>query len=232
MRDKLEGKEYVEELMHTLAHELKSPIAAIQGSAELLREDMPAERARALPRQYTEPEHAPEAADRQAAGAGAGGKAAAPSRRRSGQPARTGGSRSHDDCGAASLPRAALTLEIGRTTSHCPATRCCCARRSATFSTTRSISRRRRHRRPDRDRARDDCIVISVRDHGPACPDYAQERLFERFYSLPRPDGAKSTGLGLPFVREGGRLAPRARQRGQCAGRRRTARLLRIAELV
>jgi two-component system sensor histidine kinase CreC len=31
----------VEQLMHTLAHELKSPIAAIQASAELLQEDMP-----------------------------------------------------------------------------------------------------------------------------------------------------------------------------------------------
>jgi two-component system sensor histidine kinase CreC len=33
-------------------------------------------------------------------------------------------------------------------------------------------------------------------------PGYALERAFERFYSLPRPDGGKSTGLGLPFVRE------------------------------
>ena len=41
MRTRLEGKEYVEELMHTLAHELKSPIAAIQSSAELMQEDMP-----------------------------------------------------------------------------------------------------------------------------------------------------------------------------------------------
>ncbi|MBC7686510.1 MAG: two-component system sensor histidine kinase CreC, partial [Bdellovibrionales bacterium] len=46
MRNKLEGKEYVEELMHTMAHELKSPIAAIQGSAELMQEDMPAEQRR------------------------------------------------------------------------------------------------------------------------------------------------------------------------------------------
>ncbi|MBV8633729.1 MAG: two-component system sensor histidine kinase CreC, partial [Burkholderiaceae bacterium] len=40
MRNKLEGKEYVEELMHTLAHELKSPIAAIRSTAELLCEPM------------------------------------------------------------------------------------------------------------------------------------------------------------------------------------------------
>ena len=39
-------------------------------------------------------------------------------------------------------------------------------------------------------------------DQGTGIPEYARERLFERFYSLPRPDGAKSTGLGLPFVRE------------------------------
>jgi len=26
--------------------------------------------------------------------------------------------------------------------------------------------------------------------------------VFERFYSLPRPDGARSSGLGLSFVRE------------------------------
>ena len=39
-------------------------------------------------------------------------------------------------------------------------------------------------------------------DAGAGIPAYAEGRLFERFYSLPRPDGAKSTGLGLPFVRE------------------------------
>ncbi|UUZ51122.1 hypothetical protein LP420_17230 [Massilia sp. B-10] len=30
----------MEELMQTMAHELKSPIAAIQGSAELMQEEM------------------------------------------------------------------------------------------------------------------------------------------------------------------------------------------------
>jgi len=34
-------------------------------------------------------------------------------------------------------------------------------------------------------------------------PDYAIERVFERFYSLPRPDSQrKSTGLGLSLVQE------------------------------
>ncbi len=46
-------------------------------------------------------------------------------------------------------------------------------------------------------------IRITVRDHGAGIPDYALDRVFEKFYSLPRPDsGRKSTGLGLAFVRE------------------------------
>jgi len=46
-------------------------------------------------------------------------------------------------------------------------------------------------------------LNVSIRDRGPGIADYARERLFERFFSLPRPDGsAKSTGLGLALVRE------------------------------
>jgi two-component system sensor histidine kinase CreC len=46
-----------------------------------------------------------------------------------------------------------------------------------------------------------------VTDGGPGIPGYALERVFERFYSLPRPDtGRKSSGLGLSIVREIARL--------------------------
>ncbi|MGZ4977575.1 MAG: two-component system sensor histidine kinase CreC [Methylobacter sp.] len=45
--------------------------------------------------------------------------------------------------------------------------------------------------------------VIRVRDQGPGIPDYAKDKLFERFYSLPRPDSQmRSSGLGLNFVKE------------------------------
>lgn len=44
---------------------------------------------------------------------------------------------------------------------------------------------------------------ITVTDNGPGIPDYAKEKIFDRFFSLPRPDSQKrSTGLGLSFVRE------------------------------
>jgi two-component system sensor histidine kinase CreC len=46
-------------------------------------------------------------------------------------------------------------------------------------------------------------VTLTISDAGPGIPEYARERIFERFYSLPRPrSGRKSTGLGLNFVRE------------------------------
>lgn len=46
-------------------------------------------------------------------------------------------------------------------------------------------------------------IKMAIEDEGPGVPDYALERVTERFYSLPRPGSdRKSTGLGLSFVSE------------------------------
>ncbi|HVT73493.1 MAG TPA: ATP-binding protein, partial [Lacunisphaera sp.] len=46
-------------------------------------------------------------------------------------------------------------------------------------------------------------VTITVDDSGPGVPDFALPRIFERFYSLPRPGGTrKSTGLGLALARE------------------------------
>jgi two-component system sensor histidine kinase CreC len=52
-----------------------------------------------------------------------------------------------------------------------------------------------------------DAVELRVRDHGPGVPDFMLPRLGERFLSTPRPDdGAeperKGTGLGLAIVRE------------------------------
>ncbi len=41
MRERLEGKHYIESTVRALTHELKSPLAAIRASGELLREDLP-----------------------------------------------------------------------------------------------------------------------------------------------------------------------------------------------
>jgi two-component system sensor histidine kinase CreC len=63
--------------------------------------------------------------------------------------------------------------------------------------------------------------VWRVRDHGPGVPDYALDRVFERFYSLPGPRRpGKSSGLGLCLVREvmtlhGGRVTVANVREGQ-----------------
>jgi two-component system sensor histidine kinase CreC len=50
-------------------------------------------------------------------------------------------------------------------------------------------------------------VRVGVQDCGPGVPDYALAKIFDRFYSLPRPDtGRKSSGLGLSIVREIARL--------------------------
>jgi two-component system sensor histidine kinase CreC len=202
MRDKLEGKEYVEEVMQTLAHELKSPIAAIQGSAELLREDMPGRERQRFLGNILSQNAAPEAADRQAAGAGAGREAAAAGRARTDRARRTGGPGRGRQC-AARLAARGLSLDSWTWTMLALLGDALLLRQAlgnlvdnaADFAPPGSASA---SARGSRGRAR----LISVCDRGPGIPEFAQERLFDRFYSLPRPDGARSTGLGLPFVRE------------------------------
>jgi two-component system sensor histidine kinase CreC len=48
-----------------------------------------------------------------------------------------------------------------------------------------------------------DQAVVRIADAGPGIPEFARERVFEKFFSLERPGtGKKSTGLGLNFVKE------------------------------
>jgi two-component system sensor histidine kinase CreC len=46
-------------------------------------------------------------------------------------------------------------------------------------------------------------VIFVIEDRGTGVPEYALPRIFERFYSLPRPStNRKSTGIGLALVRE------------------------------
>lgn len=200
MREKLEGKEYVEQLMHTMAHELKSPIAAIQGSAELMQEEMPAaERQHFLNNILNQNARQKQLIDKLldlirvekqqklSAPEPVGLPALCAQVAADFQP-KLAARALHlelavDDVevkGDALLLRQALGNLLDNAIDFSPhgATIWFQARRDG------------------------DAVVISVRDGGQGIPSFARERLFERFYSLPRADGAKSTGLGLPFVRE------------------------------
>jgi len=226
MRAKLEGKDYVETLMHTLTHELKSPIAAIQAAAELLEEDMPP----AQRRQFLSTIQAQNARQRdlidkllalvrvekqqriddavpldvagllQDVAGDFQARLAARQLR-----LETSADPSLALRGDALLLRQALGNLLDNATGFAPQ------------GSTVHLAARRSH----------GDVEISVLDAGPGIPAYAQARLFERFYSLPRPDGARSTGLGLPFVREVASLHGGSAQvvNGEGGGCRATLRL-------
>ena len=69
-------------------------------------------------------------------------------------------------------------------------------------------------------------VTLTVTDDGPGVPEYARSRIFERFYSLARPDtGKKSTGLGLNLVREVAQLHDGSVRVANCPGRGATAEI-------
>ena len=79
-------------------------------------------------------------------------------------------------------------------------------------------------------------VLVAIADQGPGIPDYAQDKVFEKFYSLARPQSQKkSTGLGLSFVQEiaglhHGRIELKNRPAAQGLGAVATLTLPRMAQ--
>ena len=207
MRAKLDGKQYVETYVQNLAHELKSPLSAIRGAAEVLHDELPAaererfvshideqtqrmqliiDRLLALARieQLQRPEDSRPLALLELARETVAGRQ--PELEAHGlRVTITGEPAAAETRGDPFLLRQALANLLDN---------------AITFS-------------PDGGeieiavRSAGATQVVEVRDHGPGAPDYALPKVFERFYSLARPaTGRKSTGLGLAFVREVARL--------------------------
>jgi two-component system sensor histidine kinase CreC len=204
MRERLEGKQYVEQYVHALTHELKSPLAAVRGSAELIEsgaETMPAaDRARFVATIRAQGDRMAEMVDKLLA------LAAVEHRQRIEQPqsvdlrtlvdeaverlstkfARRGVSVRVDGTpavvsGDPFLLRQALVNLLDNAADFAP----------GGGDVEVAIVREGAH------------WTVSVADRGPGIPDYARDRAFERFYSLPRPGGgSRSSGLGLCFVAE------------------------------
>jgi len=220
MRDRLEDRRYVERYVHALTHELKSPLSAIRGSAELLESPLPeADRRRFAANIGAQSERMAAMIDKLLA------LAAVEHRQRIESPrpvdlaavarevAEAVAPRLHargvalaleaDDplpspAGDAFLLRQALENLVDNAIGYSPA------------GGVVSVALR----------AGPGSVVVEVADDGPGVPGYALDRVFERFYSLPRPgDGGRSSGIGLTFVAEvaqlhGGRAWLRNRDGG------------------
>ncbi len=203
MRERLEDRRYVERYVHTLTHELKGPLAAIRGAAELLAEDdmPPAERGRFLANIRGQEERLRQVAERMLNLARVeqqdalqesvqvdlvrlsreAVEAVAATARGHGVTIALAGPAALGVRGDPFLLRQVLNNLLENAIAFSPVGSC----------VDLGLSAPPGH------------ATITVRDRGPGVPDYALDRVFERFFSLPRPDGtAKSTGLGLSLVRE------------------------------
>jgi two-component system, OmpR family, sensor histidine kinase CreC len=202
MRERLDGKQYVESYMQSLTHEIKSPLTAVRASAELLQENpAPEERQRFahnIAEQAERMQHIverllllarveqlqlPEDARNIAAADLINNSLTSRSTRLDARNLSVNfdaGSLG-DLRGDSFLLQQAVDNLIDNAIDFSPA--------GAAIGISIATN--------------SDHCKISIRDHGPGAPDYALPHLFERFYSLPRPStGQKSTGLGLAFVRE------------------------------
>lgn len=223
MRTQLEGKAYVERYVQTLTHELKSPLTAIAGAAELLRGDIrPEQRERFLKNIETETTRLQALSERLLH------LAQLEQRRGLEERVAIGLRPLVAELLDAQLPRVqAQALHVN---NGIPAEATVIGERflvrqalanliDNAVDFTRQGGALRIDARPCGVAAARPELSIRIFNEGEPIPDYALPRLFERFYSLPRPStGRKSTGLGLSFVREAAQLHDGSFQIGNVEG--------------
>ncbi|WP_429193188.1 beta-lactam sensor histidine kinase BlrB [Aeromonas salmonicida] len=200
MRRQLDGKAYIESYVHSLTHELKSPLAAIRGAGELLAEAPPPEVARrfigninletARMQQLIERMlqlaklESGQGLDRQATEPARLGKRVLDARQIIAQRRQVTLVAELADTSKQKWDPLLVEQALGNLLDN-----------ALDFSPAGSTVRLTGEMHADGYR-------FQVRDQGPGIPDYALPRIFERFYSLPRPDKGKSSGLGLSFATE------------------------------
>ncbi len=202
MRDALEGKEYVEQYVHTLTHEIKSPLSGITGASELLSEEMEVEdRKRFIENIKSDTGRIQDIVDRLLELAKLEQQQSLENREAmeldeivneivAANEARltqkslscvVDVESSKGVSGDAFLVRQALNNVLDNAIDFSP--------EEGTITIEGELG--------------ESVYILTVKDHGEGIPDYAQDKIFERFYSLPRPEtGKKSSGLGLSFVKE------------------------------
>lgn len=200
MRDSLEGRKFAERYVQTLTHEMKSPVAAIAGAAELLDESMPeADRKRFLENIRAESARASRLLDRLLELSAIEGRSHLDHAETI--DFRDIVSRAVDQAKPiAALAQVQLTTELPASpvTVHGDPF---ILRAAVTNLLENAI---------DFSPANQSVVItlssagtLSIDDNGPGIPDYARDKVFDRFFSLRHlTSGRKGTGLGLTLVRE------------------------------
>lgn len=204
MRIRLEGKRYIEHYAHALTHELKSPLAAIRGAAEILHECPPVaviqrfsanilQQNRRMQRlidnllRQAKLDNSPEI-QRQKIVLLPLVEALCDSRAVQAQ----GKQLTIDRVAFGGLELSADALLLEQALANL-------LDNALDFTPAQGEVRLTVEERVDD-------MVFMVLDNGSGIPDYALPHIFDRFYSLPRSNGEKSSGLGLAFVQEVARL--------------------------
>ena len=203
MRDALAGRNYVADYVQTMTHEVKGPLSAIRGAAELLQEPMAdADRARFIANIARETQRIQELVDRMME------LTALESRksldRAAPVPLRTLAAEVAASAAPAALARGlAVELLPGDGDPFVEGDAFLLQRALANLVDNALDFSPPGGRVTIEVEAHTRTCDLVVRDRGPGIPDFAEGKVFEKFYSLARPLTAKkSTGLGLSFVKE------------------------------
>lgn len=202
MRTELEGRRYIEKYIQTLTHEIKSPLTSIKGAAELLDEEMPADtRRRFMKNIRSESSRIEEIVGRLL------GLASIENQKSLREVVEIQVESLLQEVASAQEPelhRKNLELKIQiprpfaihgerfllhQALGNLVQNAIRFANPGSTIHLGATIEE-------------DGFAHLSVRNQGEPIPQFAESRIFERFYSLPGKDHGKSTGLGLPFVQE------------------------------
>jgi two-component system sensor histidine kinase CreC len=202
MRDALAGRHLVSEYVQTLTHEIKSPLSAIRGAAELLQEPLPEpERQRFLCNIQRETQRIQELVDRLLE------LTALESRHRleAVEPLDLRGLTREVVQATQPLAQARqVTLVLADGESAQVEGKAFLLQRAIANLIENAIDFSPLGGRVDVALAIDrQHAEVRITDQGPGIPGYAKSRIFEKFFSLARPlSNKKGTGLGLAFVHE------------------------------
>lgn len=206
MREKLEGKQYVERYVQNLAHEMKSPLTAVIGAAEILEGDPPDEDRRRFTNSIAEQSRRLQAIIERMLLLARVEQLQSPEGERLLDPGELLQTCVDLRQQALDARRIACTLQI-ECSKHIRGDSLLLQQALLNLLDNAIEFSPEGGQIELSAQAGDDGITLGVRDHGEGAPDYALPQLFDRFYSLPRPaTGRKSTGLGLALVREVARL--------------------------